>query len=215
MVIKEEMLSSYQQELADKLDVKFGAGKLCLTLKDKEKYILHYRNLKQYLDLGLKLKKVHRVLKFKQSQWLKSYIDLNTGLRREANSKFEENFAKLMNNSFFGKTCEDVRRYIDVKIITDDEVIEKTMKKEKCSRWKIYGKKLLAVQMERSIVVLDKPRYIGMTILGLSKLVMYDFHYNFIMEKYPGTELLFTDTDSFCYLIPTEKDIYKGIKMNE
>ena len=101
--IEKDMLSSYQQDLGDQLGVKYGAKKLCLTLKDKKQYICHARNLKFYLKHGLKLKKIHRILQFNQSKWLKPYIDLNTKLRQEADNKFEEGFAKLMNNSFFGK----------------------------------------------------------------------------------------------------------------
>ena len=101
--IEKDLLSPYQQDLGDQLGVKYGSKKLCLTLNDKKNYICHARNLKFYLKHGLKLKKIHKILQFNQSQWLKPYIDLNTKLRQEADNKFEEGFAKLMNNSFFGK----------------------------------------------------------------------------------------------------------------
>ena len=101
--IEKDMLSTYQQNLGDQLGVKYGGEKLCLTLNDKTQYICHARNLKFYLKHGLKFKKIHKILKFEQSQWLKPYIDLNTKLRQEADNKFEEGFAKLMNNSFFGE----------------------------------------------------------------------------------------------------------------
>ena len=213
--IKEEMLSNYQKDLGSKLGVKYGGGKLCLTLKDKEKYVMHYRNLKQYLDLGLKLKKVHRVLQFNQSKWLEPYIILNTELRRNATCKFDEDQAKLMNNSYFGKTCENVRSYKEVKIVTDKETIEQMGKKEKTDRWKIYNENLAAVMLEKNVVKLNKPRYIGTAVLGLSKVVMYNFHYKYMIKEYPRAKLMFTDTDSFCYHIETEKDIYKDIKGNE
>ena len=127
----------------------------------------------------------------------KPYIDLNTNLKKNATCKFDEDQAKLMNNSYFGKTCEDVRKYKDVKICTSKEEIEKLSKKERCDNWKIYNENLAAVLMKKNHVTLNKPRYVGTAVLGLSKEIMYDFHYNYMMKEYPQAKLLFTDTGEF------------------
>ena len=140
---------------------------------------------------------------------------MNTNLRRNATCKFDEDQAKLMNNSYFGKTCEDVRKYKEVKICTSKEDIEKILKKDNCDGWTIYNENLAAVLVKKNSVTLNKPRYVGTAVLGLSKEIMYDFHYNYMMKDYPNAKLLFTDTDSFCYKIEAERDIYKDIKGNQ
>ena len=206
--IEKDMLSPHQQHLGDKLDVSYRSKKLCLTLRDKKKYICHYKNLKFYLNHGLKLKKIHKILQFDQSAWLKPYIDFNTKLRQEADNKFEEGFAKLMNNSFFGKTCEDVRKHQDVRIVMDDYKVKKLVARPQYNQHVIYEENMAAIQFNKMVVHLNKPRYIGMSILDISKLIMYQYHYEYMMIKYPGSKLLFTDTDSFCYWIPTETNIY-------
>ena len=140
---------------------------------------------------------------------------MNTNLRQQANNPFEVSLYKLINNSFFGKTCEDVRKYTNVKIITDGEEIEKITRKQEYKRFIIYNKKLAAVLMDKTTVTLNKPRYIGSSILALSKTLMYDFHYSYMQKKFKNCKLLFTDTDSFCYSIHDVKDVYAEIKDSE
>ena len=167
------------------------------------------------MKLGMKLNKVHRVLKFNQSPWLRPYIEWNTKLRQGATNPFEVSLYKLMNNSFFGKTCEDVRKYTDVVILKEGVEIEKLTRKEEYKRFKIYYEDLAAVLMEKKSVKQNKPRYIGSSILALSKTLMYEFHYSYMQKTLKNCKLLFTDTDSFCYSIPKVENVYEIIKNSD
>ena len=126
MTAENEMLSPFSKELKEKLQIKGQpASKLIPNLYDKTNYITHYTNLKFYLQQGMVLKKIHRILQFKQSPWLKSYIDFNTEKRKYANSDFEKDFFKLMNNSVFGKTMENLRNRMNVEFVNDPKKNEK------------------------------------------------------------------------------------------
>jgi hypothetical protein len=158
------------------------------------------------------LTKIHRGIKFDESPWLKSYIEKNTELRKGAKNPFEKDFFKLANNSVFGKTMENIRKRVDVRLVNGRKRAEKLVAKPNYKSLTIFDENLIAVHMKRTKLVFDKPVYVGMSILDLSKTLMYDFHYGFIKEKYgDSAKLLFTDTDSLMYEIRTE-DFYEDIK---
>ena len=206
VVVKENMLSDYCKTVGYKQDVKSGKmTKLIPTLYNKEKYVIHERNLKQAIDAGLILKKIHRVLEFNQKPWMKEYIDFNTNKRKEAKNSFEKDFFKLMNNSVFGKTMENVRKRMNFKLICDKTKFQKYVSKPTFINGVIFNENLIGVHYIQEKLKLCKPIYVGFSILDLSKTLMYDFHYGFIKNKYSNkAKLLFTDTDSLCYEIQTK-----------
>ena len=170
------------------------------------------KNLQQCLDLGMKLTKIHRGIKFNESPWLASYIQLNTDLRTRGTTDFEKDFFKLMNNSVFGKTMENARNRVDFRLVTNEDAFKKLANKPNFDRVNIFTENLVAVHTHKTTINLHKPIYLAMSILNLSKTLMYDFHYNHIKKKYGDrANLLFTDTDSLCYHIPT-KDFYDDIR---
>ena len=214
--VTDDMLSKYSKDIADKYGISTGlVSKLIPTLGNKEKYVLHYRNLQSYINLGLKVTKVHRVLEFNQSPWLKQYIDFNTEKRKNAKNAFEKDFFKLMNNSVFGKTMENIRKRVDVRLVTDEKKLLKMVSKPTFVSSKIFNENLVAVHKIKETLTLNRPAYVGMCILDLSKTLMYDFHYNYIKDKYADkAKLLFTDTDSLNYEIEAE-DVYKDFWKNK
>ena len=188
-----------------------GVKKLIPNLRSKNNYVIHYKNLMQCLKAGLKLKKIHRGIKFEESAWLKPYIDKNTNLRTKAKNNFEKDFFKLMNNAVFGKTMENIRNRVNVKLVNSGEKFKKLVAKPNFISRKIFNENLVSVHMKKTSLTINKPVYLGMCILDLSKIIMFDFHYNYIKPKYGNNaKLLFTDTDSLLYEIQTE-DFYKDI----
>lgn len=193
-------------------------NKLIASLESKKKYVIHQTNLIKCLNNGLILTKIHRVLKFSQKPWLKSYIDLNTDLRTKAQNSFEKDFYKLKNNSVFGKTIENVEKRTDVRLLTHWENLgnkfgaNTLISKPNFHSSSIFDENLVAIQMNRLSITYNKPIYVGFCVLELSKTLMYDFHYDYIKTKYnDDVTLLYTDTDSLIYEIKTI-DFYQDIK---
>ena len=153
------------------------------NLYNKGHYIIHVRALNQALKHGLILEKVHRVVEFKQSAWLKSYIDFNTKLGMKAKNDFEKDLFKLMNNSVFGKAMENIRKHKDIKLVTNRESYLKTVIKPNFKSGTRISENLMGCKMGSSKVVMNKPVYLGQAILDLSKTVMYEFHYDHMKPK--------------------------------
>ena len=163
------------------------------------------KTLKQALSHVLILKKVHRVIQFNQKAWLKPYIGMNNELRTEAKNDFEKDFFKLMHNAVFGKTMENVRKHRDIKFITTNKRGSQLASEPNHHTTKYFSENLLAIEMEKTKVKMNKPAYLGMSILDISKTLLYEFWYDYIKPKYQDkAKLCYMDTDSFIIHIKTE-----------
>jgi hypothetical protein len=207
--VKKADLNTWQQE--DYHETKIS--KLCTSFHDKIDYVVNYRYLQLVLSLGVELLEVKQVLQFTQTNFLKDYIDLNTNLRKKAKNDFEKDFFKLMNNSVFGKTMENVRNRINFRLIDNEE---QAWNVKNLKRFTMFSENLVGVHIQKQEINLNKPVYLGQTILDDSKYLMYDFHYNFMLKKIyrSNVDLLFTDTDSLCYSI-RETDPFEIMKQNK
>src|SRR5664279_884144 len=216
MSVDEDWLSSYQCDLHVKLGCDFnGCNKLVPNLMSKIRYVTHYRNLKLYTQLAMGVTKIHRVLQCTQSVWKKSYIQLNTDLRKKASSEFEKDYFKLMNNSVFGKTMENLRKRINVNLVRpmyEQDKLRKLIADPGLVTRKIFHEDLVAIHRTKVSLTLNRPIYAGMAILDLSKTLMYDFYYNHLKTKYGDkVSLQYTDTDSLLLEIETP-DIYTDME---
>ena len=142
---------------------------------DKKEYAAHIRALKQALNHGLILKKVHRAIQFNQEAWLKPYIEMNTKLRPEVKNDLEKDFLKLMNNSVFGKTMENVRIHRDIKLVTTDKRRNQLVSEPNYHTKILFSEDLLAIEMKKTKVKMNKPAYLGLSILEISTTLMYEF----------------------------------------
>ena len=178
-----------------------GIEKLVPNLYDKKNYVIHIRALKQALNHGLVLEYIHQAIEFSQSAWMKPYIEFNTQLRTQATNDFKKDFFKLMNNSVFGKTMENIRKHRNIKLVTNKESYLKTIMKPNFKSGALFGENLMGCEMGKIKVVMNKPVYLGQAILDLSKIVMYEFHNDYMKPKFDNLQLCYMDTDSLIYHI--------------
>ena len=192
--------------------IKIGnIDKLVTDLYYKKRYVVHIRALQQALDHGLVLEKIHRTIEFKQSAWMWEYIVFNTKLRTMAKNDFEKDFYKLMNNAVFGKTMENICKHRNIKLVSNEADYLKAVMKPNFKSGTLYGSDLMGCEMGKTILKMNKPVYIGQAILDLSKMVMYEFHYDYMIPKYGDKiSLCYMDMDSFIYEIETD-DFYSDI----
>ena len=181
--------------------------KLVCNLFNKKKYVAHINTLKQALNNGLKLKKSHRVIEFNQESWLKPCIDMNTELRKLAKNDFEKNLFKLMNNSVLGNAMENIRKHREIKLVTTDKKRCKLVSEPNYHTINLISEDLSIIEKNK----MNKPIYLGLSILEISKTLMYEFWYDYMKPKYANNvKLCYMDTDSFIMNIKTN-DFYKDI----
>jgi len=214
MTPTDDILSDYQKEMKVKLGLKNTTQKLIPNLYPKTKYTVHFKNLQYYVNKGMVITKIHRVLKFHQTYWLRQYIDFNTEKRKLAKSSEEKNNYKYMVNSIYGRSLMDVRSHLDVRVIHNDKQAKRLIAKPNYAGFHKINDELVAVKMKKVQVYWNKPTFLGFCILELSKHWMYSFHYDVILRKYgKNAKLLMTDTDSLMYHIYTD-DIYEDMLEN-
>ena len=158
--------------------------KLVCNLRNKKKYVVHIRSLKQALNYGLKLKKIHSIIEINRESWLKPYIDMNTELRKIAKNDFEKDFFKFMNNAVFGKTMENVRKHRNIRLVITDKKRSKLVSETNYHTMNYISEDLSIIEMKRTKVKMNKPIYLGLPILEISKLLMYEFWYDYMKPKY-------------------------------
>ena len=131
--------------------------KLVPNLRNKTRYVTRGHSLKFYLDHGMSLKKVHRVIKFNQSAWIEPYVMMNTWMRMKAINNMEKDFHKLMNIAVYGKACENQRKRNDIHLVTENEKAERLMDKPHCLDVRMFDERLLGIEMQKVKMLLKKP----------------------------------------------------------
>ena len=187
--------------------------KLTCDLYDKKEYSIYISALKQALNHGLKLKKVHKAISFSQDAWLEPYIYImrNTNLRMKADNDFKKDYYKLLTNSFYGKTMENVRGYRDIRLVMNNKKRSILASELNYHSTKHISENLLIMEMKLREVYMNKSIYLGQVILDNSKMLMCEFWYDYLRPKYGDQiKLCYMETDSFTIYVETD-DFYKDI----
>ena len=204
--------SEHTRHLASQLGLshKSSGLKLMTTLRDKKRYTLHHETLKVYLRLGMKVTRIYKGVTFTQSPFMKTYISLNTEARKTAQSQFEIALYKGYNNYIFGKTCYNVFRQKDMKLVDNKSKFQRLVARPTFHSSHILNDDLTLVEMKPATIVCNKPVYIGCTVLELSKAHMYHFYYDYLIPMYyqTGLQMLYADTDSFYVQVNNRPDVY-------
>ena len=196
--------------LSERMEVNKCKKHVC-NLFNKKKYVVHINSLKQGLNHGLKLKKIHRIIEFNQQASLKPYIDMNTELRKLAKNDFQKDLFKLMNNSVFGKTMENIRKHRDIKLVTTDKKRSKLVSEPNYHTINLISEDLSIIEMKKTKVKMNKPIYLGLSILEISKILMYEFWCDYMKPTYNDhVKLCYMDRDSLIMNIKTN-DFYEDI----
>jgi hypothetical protein len=177
----------------------YSASKLCGTLHAKKRYTIHYTYLKLCLEEGMILSKVHRVIKFTQAPFLKDYIENMTQKRKEATTEVKRSLYKYLINSIYGKMAQAVRKYLTVKFILKEHLLNRYLTHPCHMSHRIIGPTCVAFFRKDKTVTLDKPYAVGFSILEKSKRLMGGLYYKFIQPALGGHEnvnVLMSDTDS-------------------
>ena len=207
IIVGEEHASGYTKQLAAACNVKLRpTRKLCLTLNDKTKYTVHYSTLKAYIRHGLVLKHVHKVISFRQSLWLQDFMKFTTEKRINATNPFDKMLYKSVACNVFGKSIENVKQRISVKIVRSAKELRRMVNKPTFQAIRVFDSNLAAVQLYRQNVKLNKPIAVGFSVLEMSKQKMYDFWFDTLLGGFSDfkVRLVMSDTDSF--LVHIEKD---------
>ncbi|XP_021963595.1 uncharacterized protein LOC110859040 [Folsomia candida] len=216
-VNKDELAPHQHQQMQDFQvpESMFKNAKLVADLLPKQHYVTHYRNLKMYIKFGLVITQVHRAVKFTQRAWMKPFILSNTEMRKKAITDFEKDFFKLLNNSSFGKTIEQKRKRTSISLVTTERQLRKIVNKPTYQRIISINDKVHLGVKKVTQVLLDKPVAVGISILEISKCFMYEFHYDYMKEKYGDkARVLYGDTDSLVYHVETQ-DFYQDMVENK